>query len=157
MNHSSDQHAWFQQALANPNSPYRDYYIWSNTKDKYAQCRIIFEGICDSNWQQEPAGKQEYYFHRFLEQQPDLNYKNPQVMLEMGLVFLEWMRKGVDGFRADAIPFLWKEEGTMCESLPQVHWILQFWRNAMDYVRRGTMILAEACQKPKDVLYRYAF
>lgn len=149
INHTSNQHCWFQEAVNNPDSKYRDYYIWSDDDNKYSDARIIFKGMLNSNW--EKLGKQ-YYFHRFFEFQPDLNYKNPEVLLEMSKNFVYWIQQGVDGFRADAIPYLWKEEGTDCENLPKTHIVVKFFRAVIDYLKPGTLLLAEACQKPKEVV-----
>ncbi len=149
VNHTSDEHQWFKQSRLRPDSPFRDYYIWNKDDQKYQGARLLFKGLCPSNWEKD--GKY-YYFHRFYEFQPDLNYRNPQVLLGMCRNLLYWLREGVDGFRLDAIPFLWKEEGTNCENLPQTHTIVRFFRAVMDYVRPGTLLLAEACQPPKDVV-----
>jgi maltose alpha-D-glucosyltransferase/alpha-amylase len=111
---------------------------------------LLFKGIEESNW--EPNGDGWYYFHRFFSFQPDWNYKNPDVLLEMTGNLLYWQRMGIDGFRADAIPYLWKEEGTNCENLPKTHLIVKFFRAMLDYVKPGTLLLAEACQKPKEVV-----
>lgn len=149
INHTSDEHSWFQDARSSKQSKYRDYYIWSADNRKYSDARIIFEGLCDSNW--EKSGD-EYYFHRFFEFQPDLNYRNPEVLFEMARNFMFWLEKGIDGFRADAIPYLWKEEGTSCENLPNTHMIVKFFRAVLEYARPGTLLLAEACQKPYEVV-----
>jgi len=148
MNHVSVEHAWFQQARQNVSSPYRDYFIWSNTRDKYSAARVIFKGIEHSKW--APMGD-AFYMHRFFAHQPDLNYRNPAVLTAITEVLLYWLRRGVDGFRADAVPFMWKEENTNCEGLENVHILLQFMRAALDYVQPSTMLLAEACQPPHDV------
>lgn len=149
INHTSDEHPWFQESRKSEDNPYRDYYIWSDNTELYKDARIIFKGLCDSNW--EPFD-QHFYFHRFFEFQPDLNFKNPQVLLEMSRNFLFWLSQGVDGFRADAIPYLWKEDGTTCENHPTTHTVVKFFRAIIDYVRPGTLLLAEACQKPKEVV-----
>jgi len=148
-NHTSDQHPWFREARKSTENPFRSYYIWSPTPDRYAKARIIFEGLCTSNWEKEGG---EYFFHRFFEFQPDLNYREPGVLLEMCRNLLFWISKGVDGFRADAIPYLWKEEGTDCENLPQTHILVRFFRAVAEYVRPHTLLLAEACQKPLEVV-----
>ena len=109
------------------------------------------KGIHDSNWAWDEAAGQ-YYFHRFFDVQPDLNYHNPQVLLEMTRMLIRWKLKGVDGIRADAAPFLWKAEGTSCESLLPTHKIIKFFRAALDYLQPGTLLLAEACQPPKEVV-----
>jgi len=110
----------------------------------------LFKGIEDCNW--ESNGDEWNYFHRFFSFQPDLNYKNPDVLLDMSRNLLYWQEMGVDGFRADAIPYLWKEEGTNCENLPKTHIIVKFFRAILDYVNTGTLLLAEACQKPNEVV-----
>lgn len=151
LNHCSDEHFWFKEALENPKGKYRDYFIWSDTEEKYSDARIIFKGLCDSNWQFEERSGQ-YYFHRFFPMQPDLNYKNPEVFLEMAKVMVFWKLKGLDGFRADAIPYLWKEEGTGCENLDKTHTVVKLFRAVLDYIDPDTLLLAEACQPPKKVV-----
>ncbi|MEE4258186.1 MAG: alpha-amylase family glycosyl hydrolase [Bacteroidales bacterium] len=150
INHCSDAHPWFAEARKSEDNPYRDYYIWSKNTDKYADARLLFKGIEDSNW--ESNGDDWYYFHRFFNFQPDLNYRNPEVLLEMSKNLLYWQKMGVDGFRADAIPYLWKEDGTSCENLLNTHTIVKFFRAMLDYVKPGTLLLAEACQKPNEVV-----
>jgi maltose alpha-D-glucosyltransferase / alpha-amylase len=149
MNHTSDQHPWFQESRKSVDNPFRDYYIWNRDTNRYTKTRILFKGMEDSNW--EPDGEW-YYFHRFFSFQPDLNYRNPAVLAEMCKNLLFWVGEGVDGFRADAIPYLWKEEGTDCENLPQTHTIVRLFRAVLDYVRPNTLLLAEACQKPAEVV-----
>lgn len=151
INHTSNQHPWFQEARQSPSSPLRDFYIWSDTPDRFPAARLLMKGMEDSNWAWDEAAGQ-YYLHRFFAIQPDLNYRNSAVLLEMTRALLRWQAKGVDGFRADAVPFLWKADDTTCESLPQVHIIMKFIRAALDAVRPGTLILAEACQPPRDVV-----
>ncbi|MCX7279206.1 MAG: alpha-amylase family glycosyl hydrolase, partial [Burkholderiales bacterium] len=152
MNHCSDQHHWFQEARKGPDNPYRDYFIWSDTTERYKEARIIFKGMMPSNWHPLPEDPGTYFFHRFFDSQPDLNYRNPEVLLAMCRVLLFWVAQGVDGFRADAIPYLWKEEGTICENLPGTHTIIKFFRAVLDAVRPGTILLAEACQPPAEVV-----
>ncbi len=149
MNHTSDEHPWFVESGKGTDNPYRDYYIWSKDTNRYSQARLLFKGMENSNWEKNGDW---YYFHRFFNFQPDLNYHNPQVLVEMSRVLLFWLKKGVDGFRADAIPYLWKEEGTNCENLPQTHLIVKIFRAVLDYVRPNTLLLAEACQKPVEVV-----
>ncbi len=149
VNHTSDEHPWFKEAKKSEGNPYRDYYIWSKDPSLYNDARILFKGIEKSNWE---AFQNGYYFHRFFSFQPDLNYKNPDVLLNMTRVLLYWQKLGVDGFRIDAIPYLWKETGTDCENLPKTHIIVKFFRAILDYVNEGTLLLAEACQKPKEVV-----
>lgn len=149
LNHTSDQHQWFVNATKSIDSRYRDFYIWNNGEHLYKEARIIFKGIEKSNWQKHG---EQYYFHRFFSFQPDLNYKNPEVLIEMCKVLIFWQSIGVDGFRADAIPYLWKEDGTNCENLSQTHLIVKFFRSALDFIKKGTLLLAEACQQPKQVV-----
>jgi maltose alpha-D-glucosyltransferase / alpha-amylase len=148
-NHISDQHPWFREARKSKDNPYRDYFIWSKDGKEYPEARIIFYGIEESNWKKDGD---EYYFHRFFDFQPDLNYKNPKVIIEMARNLLFWMQRGVDGFRADAIPYIWKEEGTACENHPKTHAVVKFFRAVIDLVRPNTLLLAEACQKPNEVV-----
>ncbi len=149
MNHTSDDHHWFREARKSKDNPYRNYYIWSSDNTQFAKARIIFKGIEKSNW--EPCDG-EYYFHRFFNFQPDLNYKNPLVLLAMSRALLFWQNTGVDGFRADAIPYIWKVEGTECENLPQTHLVVKFFRAILDYIKPGSLLLAEACQQPAKVV-----
>src|SRR5690554_6262043 len=117
MNHTSDQHPWFQAARQDPNSPYRDYYVWSDTGTEYQDARIIFLDYETSNWTyDETAG--QYFWHRFYSSQPDLNYDNPAVQEEMFRIMRFWLDMGVDGFRADAVPYLFEREKTNSENLP---------------------------------------
>ncbi|MBG0780851.1 MAG: alpha-amylase [Bacteroidales bacterium] len=149
LNHVSETHPWFQQARSSEDNPYRDYFIWTKDTSLYQDARIIFKGMETSNW--EKVGDW-YFFHRFFNFQPDLNYRNPHVLLDMLRHFIYWQRLGVDGFRADAIPYIWKEDGTDCENLPQTHLIVKFIRAILDSIRPGTLLLAEACQKPNKVV-----
>ncbi len=149
MNHTSDEHPWFIESAKSTDNPFRDYYIWSDNNTLYKDARIIFKGIESSNW--EKRGD-EYFFHRFFNFQPDLNYKNPQVLLEICKVLLFWQNAGVDGFRADATPYIWKEEGTECENLPKTHLVVKFFRAILDYIKPGSLLLAEACQQPAKVV-----
>jgi len=151
LNHCSDEHPWFLEAKQSRDNPKRNFFIWSDTDQKYSEARIIFKGLSKSNWEWEPETGQ-YFFHRFFDIQPDLNYKNPEVLAEMTKVLIFWKTKGLDGFRADAIPYLWKEEGTDCENLEKTHTIVKFFRAALDYMEEGTLLLAEACQPPKKVV-----
>lgn len=149
LNHTSDEHPWFQQAKSSAENAFRNYYIWSKDPTLYGEARILFKGMEESNWEKMGGWN---YFHRFFNFQPDLNYRNPDVLLSMTQSLLYWQSLGVDGFRADAIPYLWKEEGTDCENLPKTHLIVKFFRAALDYVKPGTMLLAEACQKPQKLV-----
>jgi maltose alpha-D-glucosyltransferase/alpha-amylase len=150
LNHTSDQHPWFQAARASKDSPYRDYYIWSDTDQKFKDARIIFVDTQKSNWEFDPATGQ-YYFHRFYPQQPDLNYDNPAVRQAIQDVMKFWLDLGLDGFRADAVPYLFKREGTNCENLPETHAYLKELRRYLDEQYPGRILLAEANQWPEDV------
>jgi maltose alpha-D-glucosyltransferase/alpha-amylase len=151
LNHTSDQHPWFQQSRSDPHSKYRDYYVWSETDEKYSEARIIFLDTEDSNWTyDQEAGS--YFWHRFYSSQPDLNYDNPAVLEEMKQVMKFWLDMGIDGFRADAVPYLIEREGTNCENLPETHAILKEFRDYLDNNYQGKILLAEANQWPEDVL-----
>jgi len=149
MNHTSDQHPWFVESRKGADNPYRDFYIWNKDTNRYTETRLLFKGMENSNWEKDGDC---YFFHRFFSFQPDLNYRNPKVLTEMSKNLLYWLGEGVDGFRADAIPYLWKEEGTDCENLPLTHTIVKFFRAVLDYVSPNTLLLAEACQKPAEVV-----
>jgi len=151
VNHTSNQHMWFKNARKSKNSQYRDFYIWNENKEKYQDTRLLLKGISNSNWTYNKE-TDDYYFHRFYDIQPDLNYKNPEVLYEMIKAFTYWISKGVDGFRMDAAPFLWKKEGTDCENLSETHKILKIFRATFDAISEGTVMIAEANQKPKDVI-----
>jgi maltose alpha-D-glucosyltransferase/alpha-amylase len=151
MNHTSDQHAWFQAARNDPDSPYHDYYVWSETGLEYSDARIIFLDYEASNWTfDEVAGK--YFWHRFYHTQPDLNYDNPAVHEEMFDIIRFWLDMGVDGFRADAVPYLYEREGTNCENLPETHAFLKKLRRMMDEEYPDKVLIAEANQWPEDVI-----
>jgi len=151
MNHTSDQHHWFQEARLDPQSPFHNYYVWSETGTEYAGARIIFLDYEESNWTyDEVAGK--YFWHRFYSSQPDLNYDNPAVHEEMFNVIRFWLDMGVDGFRADAVPYLYEREGTNCENLPETHLFLKKVREMMNVEYPGRVLIAEANQWPEDVL-----
>ena len=152
VNHTSDQHAWFQRARrAAPNTPERDFYVWSDTPEKYKEARIIFSDFEPSNWTWDPVAK-AYYFHRFYSHQPDLNFDNPLVRKEIFRITDFWLRLGVDGLRLDAIPYLYKREGTNCENLPETHAFLRDLRAHIDQNFRNRMLLAEANQWPEDAV-----
>jgi maltose alpha-D-glucosyltransferase / alpha-amylase len=156
MNHSSDQHPWFQAARSDPASPYRDYYVWSDTDQRYRDARVIFTDTEKSNWAWDPVGKQ-YYWHRFFSHQPDLNYDNPAVRAQMLDVMRFWLGRGLDGFRCDAVPYLIEREGTSCENLPETHALLKEFRRVIDLEYDGDRILlAEANQWPEDVRHYFA-
>jgi len=150
LNHTSDEHPWFRSARSNRSSPYRDYYVWSDTEQKYKDARIIFVDTESSNWTwDEQAG--QYYWHRFYSSQPDLNFDNPKVRDEMLNVARFWLDTGIDGFRVDAAPYLFEREGTVCENLPETHAYLKRLRAFMDERYPGRVLLSEANQWPIDV------
>ncbi|MBI3769970.1 MAG: maltose alpha-D-glucosyltransferase [Deltaproteobacteria bacterium] len=150
VNHTSDQHAWFQEARRSPESPYRDYYVWSDTDQRYRQARVIFVDSEVSNWTWDPVARQ-YYWHRFYHHQPDLNFDNPAVRVAMLDVMRYWLDRGLDGFRIDAVPYLFEREGTTCENLPETHAYLKELRREIDAHYRGRILFAEANQWPIDV------
>ena len=150
INHTSDQHPWFQEARRSPDGPKRDWYVWSDTDDKYRGVRIIFLDTELSNWAWDPVSK-SYYWHRFFSHQPDLNFDNPEVREEIWNVMKFWLDLGVDGFRVDAVPYLIEREGTSCENLPETHEVLKFLRRRLDENYQGRMLLAEANMWPEDV------
>ena len=150
LNHTSNQHPWFQAARSDRNSPYRDYYVWSDTDEKYQQARIIFLDTENSNWTWDDQAGQ-YFWHRFYSSQPDLNYDNPAVQEEMIKVVKFWLDLGVDGFRVDAVPYLFEREGTNCENLPETHEYLKRLRKFVDENYPGRVLLCEANQWPEDV------
>jgi maltose alpha-D-glucosyltransferase / alpha-amylase len=151
INHTSDQHPWFQAARrAGPGSPEREFYVWSDTDQKYAGTRVIFTDTHTSNWTWDPEAK-AYFWHRFFSHQPDLNFDNPVVEREVIRVMQFWLDLGVDALRLDAIPYLVEREGTNCENLPETHLLIKRLRAALDEGYSGRMLLAEANQWPKDV------
>ena len=150
MNHTSDAHPWFQASRADPEGPYGDFYVWSDDPHRYEDARIIFVDTETSNWTFDPVRRQ-YYWHRFFSHQPDLNFDNAYVRDAMKDVARFWLRMGVDGFRLDAVPYLFEEEGTNCENLPQTHAYLREMRAMVDAEFPGRIMLAEANQWPEDV------
>ena len=150
MNHTSDQHPWFQEARSSRDNPKRDWYVWSDTDTKYQGVRIIFLDTEMSNWTWDPVSK-SYYWHRFFNHQPDLNFDNPAVFEATWDVMKFWLEMGVDGFRLDAVPYLVEREGTSCENLPETHAVIKEIRKRLDASYPGKMLLAEANQWPADV------
>ncbi|MGH3503047.1 MAG: maltose alpha-D-glucosyltransferase [Nocardioidaceae bacterium] len=151
MNHTSDQHEWFQQSRSDPDGPYGDFYVWSETDELYSDARVIFVDTEPSNWTWDPV-RQQYYWHRFYSHQPDLNYDNPAVhdaMLD-GLRF--WLDMGIDGLRLDAVPYLYERSGTNGENLPETHEFLRKVRKTIDAEYPDRVLLAEANQWPADVV-----
>ncbi len=151
VNHCSDEHPWFKEAAAAKDSHKRNWFFWNDDEERFSKARLLFKGMVDSNWEKSDRTGQ-YYFHRFYPCQPDLNYQNPEVMEAMISVFANWRKRGVSGFRLDAVPFIWKDEGTDCENRPRAHTIIRFFRAALDYLAPNTLMLAEACQPPKEVV-----
>ncbi len=150
INHTSDKHPWFQRARqAAPGSVERDYYVWSDTPDKYNEVRIIFQDFESSNWSWDPVAK-AYYWHRFYSHQPDLNYDNPAVQEEIFRILDYWAEMGIDGFRLDAIPYLFERENTNCENLPETHTFLKKLRKHVDQHHDNILFLAEANMWPED-------
>jgi maltose alpha-D-glucosyltransferase/alpha-amylase len=149
-NHTSDQHPWFQRARrAKPGTPWRDFYVWSDTPDRYRDARIIFKDFETSNWTWDAVAG-AYYWHRFYSHQPDLNFDNPKVREAVFKAMDFWLEMGVDGLRLDAIPYLYEREGTNCENLPETHAFLKDLRRHVDQRFPGRMLLAEANQWPED-------
>jgi maltose alpha-D-glucosyltransferase/alpha-amylase len=150
MNHTSDQHPWFQEARQ-PGSAKRDWYVWSDTSERYGDARIIFTDSEQSNWTWDPVAG-AYYWHRFFSHQPDLNYDNPEVQEAMLDVVRFWLELGFDGLRLDAVPYLYQREGTSCENLPETHAYLRRVRKVVDDEFTDRVLLAEANQWPDDVV-----
>ena len=155
VNHTSDQHPWFQRARRAPKgSKERDFYVWSDTPEKYKDARIIFKDFETSNWSWDPVAK-AYYWHRFYSHQPDINYENPEVRQAILDVVDFWLALGVDGLRMDAVPYLYEQEGTNCENLPKTHAFLKHLRTHVDAKFPNRMLLAEANQWPEDAAAYY--
>jgi len=152
VNHTSDQHPWFQEARSNPLSPYRDYFVWSDSDRLYRDARIIFLDSEKSNWAWDEEAK-KFYWHRFYSSQPDLNYANPAVRSEILNIMRFWLDLGIDGFRVDAVPYLFEQDGTNCENLPETH---EFLRQMREFVDRNynsdKVLICEANQMPEDVI-----
>jgi maltose alpha-D-glucosyltransferase / alpha-amylase len=150
MNHTSDRHAWFQESRQ-PGSAKRDWYVWSDDNERYSDARIIFIDTEVSNWTWDPVAEQ-YYWHRFFSHQPDLNYDNPEVQEAMLDVVRFWLNVGLDGYRMDAVPYLFEREGTNCENLPETHEFVRRVRKVVDDEFPNRVLLAEANQWPDDVV-----
>jgi maltose alpha-D-glucosyltransferase / alpha-amylase len=154
MNHTSSEHPWFQEARSSPDNPKRDWYVWSDTVHRYEDARIIFVDTEASNWTwDDQAGA--YYWHRFFSHQPDLNFDNPEVQAAMIEVLRFWLDLGIDGFRLDAIPYLFERDGTNCENLDETHEFLKRVRREVDENYPDRVLLAEANQWPEDVVEYY--
>jgi maltose alpha-D-glucosyltransferase/alpha-amylase len=154
MNHTSDQHPWFQASRSDPEGPYGDFYVWSDDDKRYQDARIIFVDTETSNWTFDPVRRQ-FFWHRFFSHQPDLNFENPRVADAMLDVARFWLQMGVDGFRLDAVPYLFEAEGTNCENLPETHAFLRRVRRMIDTEYPGRIMLAEANQWPQDVVHYF--
>src|SRR5262245_54804807 len=152
LNHTSDQHAWFQRARrAKRGSPSRNFYVWNDNTDKYKDARVIFKDFEATNWSWDATANQ-YYWHRFYHHQPDLNFNSPDVIRSLMNVVNFWMAMGVDGMRLDAVPYLYERDGTNCENLPETHQFLKQLRKQVDERFRNRMLLAEANQWPEDAI-----
>ena len=151
MNHTSSDHPWFQESRLNPDGPKGDWYVWSDTDDRWSEARIIFLDSEPSNWTFDPV-RGQYYWHRFFHHQPDLNYDNPEVQDAMLNVLRFWLDLGIDGFRLDAVPYLYERDGTNGENLPESHAYLKRVRAEIDARYPDTVLLAEANQWPEDVV-----
>jgi maltose alpha-D-glucosyltransferase / alpha-amylase len=151
MNHTSDTHPWFEESRRNPEGPYGDFYVWADDDSGYADARIIFVDTETSNWTYDPV-RGQFYWHRFFSHQPDLNYDNPAVQDAMIEVLRFWLDLGIDGFRLDAVPYLFEREQTNCENLDETHQFLKRCRKVMDVEYPGRVLLAEANQWPSDVV-----
>jgi maltose alpha-D-glucosyltransferase / alpha-amylase len=155
VNHTSDQHHWFKRARrSDPKSSARNWYVWSDTDQKYQGTRIIFTDTEKSNWTWDPEAGQ-FYWHRFFSHQPDLNFDNPRVVNALVQVMKRWLDTGVDGFRLDAIPYLCERDGTNNENLPETHAIIRRLRAELDNYAKGKVLLAEANQWPEDVQHYF--
>ncbi len=151
MNHTSDQHRWFQEGRKDPASPYRDYYVWSDDTIRYPEVRIIFTDTEAANWSFDPVA-QKHFWHRFFSHQPDLNYDNLEVQEQLTAALKFWLDLGLDGFRLDAVPYLFERQGTNCENLPETHDFLKRLRKEVDSEYEDIVLLAEANQWPSDVV-----
>jgi maltose alpha-D-glucosyltransferase/alpha-amylase len=154
MNHTSSDHPWFQESRSSPDSPKRDWYVWSDTDERYREARVIFVDTEASNWTWDPVGG-AYFWHRFFSHQPDLNYDNPEVQEAMLNVLRFWLDLGIDGFRLDAVPYLYERDGTNGENLPETHAYLRRVRAEVDSRYPDRVLLAEANQWPEDVVHYF--
>ncbi|WP_017620999.1 maltose alpha-D-glucosyltransferase [Nocardiopsis gilva] len=151
MNHTSEQHPWFQASRSDPDGPYGDFYVWSDHTDRYTDARIIFVDTESSNWTYDEV-RGQYYWHRFFSHQPDLNFENPAVQEAILEVLRFWLDLGIDGFRLDAVPYLYEREGTNCENLKETHEFLKRVRSEVDRLYPDRVLLSEANQWPADVV-----
>jgi maltose alpha-D-glucosyltransferase/alpha-amylase len=151
VNHTSDQHPWFQESRQDRSNPRADWYVWSDDSERWGEARVIFVDAEPSNWTWDPQ-REQFYWHRFFHHQPDLNYDNPEVADAMLDVVRFWLQLGMDGFRLDAVPYLFERDGTNCENLPESHEYLKRIRKTVDAEFPGRVLLAEANQWPTDVV-----
>src|SRR6266850_2599753 len=151
MNHTSSDHPWFQSSRTEPEGPYGDWYVWGDDDSRWSEARIIFLDTEPSNWTWDPV-RGQYYWHRFFSHQPDLNYDNPEVQEQMLNVLRFWLDLGLDGFRLDAVPYLYERDGTNGENLPETHAFLKRIRAEVDARYQDRVLLAEANQWPADVV-----
>ena len=151
MNHTSDQHPWFQESRQDRTNPKADWYVWGDDDQRWSEARIIFVDTEPSNWTYDPQ-RGQYFWHRFFHHQPDLNYDNPEVADAMLDVVRFWLDLGLDGFRLDAVPYLFERDGTNGENLPETHEYLRRLRKVVDDEFPGRVLLAEANQWPEDVV-----
>ncbi|MGI8800544.1 MAG: maltose alpha-D-glucosyltransferase, partial [Pseudonocardia sp.] len=151
LNHTSDTHTWFEESRRNPDGPYGDYYVWADDDSGYPKARVIFVDTEQSNWTYDPV-RGQFFWHRFFSHQPDLNFDNPAVQDAMIDVLRFWLDLGLDGFRLDAVPYLFEREGTNCENLAETHAFLRRCRKVVDDEYPGRVLLAEANQWPADVV-----
>ncbi len=151
LNHTSDQHEWFQQSRSDPEGPYGDYYVWSDTDQKWTDIRIIFSDTETSNWAFDPV-RGQFYFHRFFSHQPDLNFRHPEVHRELFDIARYWLDMGVDGFRLDAVPYLYESDGGGGESEPETHEFIAAFRAMIDREYPGRVLLSEANQSTAETL-----
>ncbi|MFI5043264.1 MAG: alpha-amylase family glycosyl hydrolase, partial [Acidimicrobiales bacterium] len=154
MNHTSDEHPWFQESRQDRTNPKHDWYVWSDDDQQWPEARIIFVDAESSNWTHDTQ-RGQYYWHRFFHHQPDLNYDNPEVRAAMLDVVFHWLGLGLDGFRLDAVPYLFERDGTNCENLKETHDYLKTVREAVDNRFPGKVLLAEANQWPEDVVENF--
>lgn len=150
-NHISSDHQWFKDARTGPDNPKHDWFVWSDTSSKYPEARIIFVDVEPSNWAWDPVAK-KYYWHRFFSHQPDLNYENQEVREEMKKIVRYWLDMGLDGFRCDAVPYLFEREGTNCDNLPETHAYFKEIRRMMEQDYPEAILLAEANQWPTEAI-----
>ena len=151
MNHTSSDHPWFQASRTDPDGPYGDWYVWGDDDTRWSEARIIFLDTEPSNWTWDPV-RGQYFWHRFFSHQPDLNYDNPEVQEQMLNVLRFWLDLGLDGFRLDAVPYLYERDGTNGENLPETHEFLKRVRAEVDARYSDRVLLAEANQWPADVV-----